>query len=330
MRAQASIEFLLIGSAVAAMCLFVISMYSRGLFSQTSALAAITGSFPNVSSYQPPSFLFNVSAPTTTTIAQAAYAAAITQRNESTAYALSPPAYIANLTEFSHCTGFGFFGHPFNVSDQCGTPDTWEYFAGYDCTAMSGAYCIVPHNTTYALLQPAGHPAYIYSFTLSLSTAGGEAYASVNSVVPVSMLMLNGHGIGNVTVESVTSAAPPPEQAFMYHNSSYLPVNQTYYSLYLQDRNALYPMLSFYNGTSVDSATQSEIEQAVAAYANAQLHLVNSTAQQSGCGVVTGNYLCTASSPFLYLINVTLSQGTGYVNQTVYYLGSVINVRSQA
>ncbi len=329
MRAQASIEFLLIGSGVAAMCLFVIGFYAHSIFSQTSALAAIAGMFPNSSLYVQPPFVFNAST-VTTTIPQPLYSASISGRNESLGYALTKPDYVVNMSEFSHCTAFGFFGHPFNITGQCGTTDAWDYFAGYDCMAMSGAYCTLPHNTTYATLEPTGTRSYLYTFTFLLSTPLGTASARVNSSSSLSGLLLNGHVVGNLSVVGVSSTDLQPVVTLMSHANSYTLANQTIYGIYSQDKNALYPLLSFYNGTGVDSATQSSIEQAVGAFASAQLRLVNSAGPPPGCSVISGNYVCAASSPFLYLINVTLAPGTGVVNQTIYYLGSVINLRSGA
>ncbi len=325
MRTQASLEFLLIGSAVAAMCLFVIGFYSRNLFSQTSALAAIANASPNSTYYEPPP-VFNYSP--TTTMPYAAYSAAISDRYEQLAYQIGPPSYVDNLTEFSHCAQVGFFGHAFNVSIQCGTGNAWDYLAGYNCWG-SGAFCIVPHNTSYATESTYQNKTYVYSIILSIVSPSGIMQSHINSAANSSPVTIGGQTVGYARVAGVSSSDPPQQATLMDHVGNYSAANQTDYAVYTQDKDSLYPMLAFYNGTGVDGATQSSIQEAVNAFSASQLRLVSSEGGTLPCSVSGGEYRCTAMSPFSYLINVTLSQGIGYVNQTVYYLGSVVSIRSK-
>lgn len=327
MRAQASLEFLLIGGAVAAMCLFLIGFYSRNLFSQTSALAAMANAIPN-STYQQPLFLFNFSPTTsTTTIAYGSYSASITNRQEKLAYGMGSPSYIENLSQFSHCVQLGFFGHAYNISIQCGTTNAWDYFAGYDCW-QNGVYCIIPQNTTYATASVSGQRSYIYNFTLVLDSQLGAMSSQIGGGENHSPITLNGQVVGYARVESVTSADPLPSATLLKRLSNYSVANQTYLSLYTQYRNTLWPVLAFYNNSGVDGATQQAIEQEMGSYASSQVHLIGSAGTAPACEASDSEYVCNATTPFLYLINVTLSPSLGQVNQTVYYLGSVISVRS--
>ena len=325
MRVQASLEFLLIGSAVAAMCLFVVTFYSKNLFSQSSVLATIADSSTGVTYYPQPSFLSGYSESTTTVTPQ--YVPVIANRSEKLVYAIGHPSYVANLTQFSHCASAGFYGHAFNVSGQCGTANAWDYLAGYDCP-RSGAYCIIPHNTSYATESVSGSRSLVYSFTLSIASPSGVLVSQLNSSQARSPVMLGGSVVGSASVSSASSTDPYANPTLIYFNGSYSLANQTYYALYSQEKGMLYPMLAFYNGTSVDSATQASIEETIGAYASAQLHFLNSTGGAVLCAVSASRYVCGAASPFLYLINVTLSQSIGQVNQTIYYLGSVIGIRS--
>ncbi len=324
MRAQASLEFMLIGSAVAAMALFLIGFYSRNLFSQASALASAARMPANLS-YPEPLFLFNYS-PATTTAYAASYAY-ITNASESVGYGLSPPEYVTNLTQFSHCTYHGFYGNRFGVQGQCGTSNAWDYIAGYDC-ASTGAYCIIPHDTGYAVDRLNGSRSYSYNFTLVIGSPAGRMRSQISSVRGSSPVMLNGNEVGSASVSSVSSTDAEPSISLLQYLANYSVANQTYLSAYSQQKSVLYPMLAFYNNTGVDSSTQEIIEQSIGAFSSAQLHLVSGSAQVPQCAVVGNSYTCAAASPFLYLINVTLSPGAGVQNQTFYYLGSVINVRS--
>lgn len=322
MKMQASLEFLLIGSAVAAMSLFLIGFYSKNLFSQTSALADIANSSPNVSYPQPP--LFDYSQPTTTVYAS--YAASIGSRSEELAYSIGKPEYVTNITEFSHCANVGFYGHPLNVTGQCGTPNAWDYFAGYACP-RSGAFCIIPQNTRYATEYVSGEHTYAYNFTLILESPFGTMSSEISSSRNSSPLIMSGQTIGHAMVTGVSSLDPLQAITLISNKGNYSTVNQAYYSIYAQNKNALYPMLAFYNGTGADDPTQLSIQEAVNTFAESQIRLVGNTGSMLPCTVSGGNYLCGAASQFLYLINVTLSPSIGHMNQTIYYLGSVINIR---
>jgi hypothetical protein len=325
MRMQASLEFLLIGSAVAAMSLFLILFYSRNLFSQTSALAGMANASANASYYAQPSFLLDYPAPSTTVMPT--YSVAITRRSEKLGYEIGTPSYVANLTEFSHCTEVGFYGHPFNVSWQCGTANAWDYLAGYDCP-RSGAYCIIPHNTSYGTSALSSQREFIFNITLAIGSPYGTMSSQISSLAANSPVLLNGQTVGYASVAGVSSADPSPSVTLMSHMGNYSIANQTYLQLYNQYKNTLYPMLAFYNGTGVDGSTQLSIQEAVNSFSSSQIRLVGSSGGAPPCAVSAGYYLCNATYPFAYLINVTLSPSVAQANQTLYYLGSVISIRA--
>ncbi|MDE1873536.1 MAG: hypothetical protein KGI04_00225 [Candidatus Micrarchaeota archaeon] len=327
MRMQASLEFLLIGSAVAAMCLFTLTFYSRNLLSESSALARAADSVANSSPYySQPWHLFNYT-PQTTTVYYAQYSASISGRNEEIAYALDPPSEVINLTQFSHCTQVGFYGNPFGIDTQCGSTNAWMYFGSYDCGRMSGAYCIMPQSTGYSLEGMAGGRTYVYSFSLQVYTPSGVLLTQISSANATSPIMLNGAVVGNATVAEASSIDPTPSPTLLLHGNSSSAVNQSQYSVYEQELNALVPMLAFYNGTGVADSTAASIQQAIGAYATSQVRLLGAGVRAS-CPISEGSYLCPAASPFLYLINLTLSPSLGMANQTLSYLGSSISVRS--
>lgn len=321
MRAQASIEFLLIASAIAAMSLGVVAFYAKNVFSQASALARVANASPGGLNFTAPPLAGH---PATTTIPFTAYSAVISGRNEKLAYGISAPSYIVNLTQNSHCTYTGFFGHPYNTTGQCGTSSAWDYIADYNCWT-TGAFCIIPHNTSYGVETTSAQRTYVYNFTLTINSPLGVLRSEVSSGAGESPVSGSNRTIGYAAVTGVVSVEPVPSLTLYSNGGSYSQLNQSAYGRYAQEKNILFPMLSFYNGTSVDPATQQAIVQTVSAFAKAARALVGSRADSLACAVRGGAYACNANYPFLYLINVTLA-GVGSVNQTLYYLGSVVMV----
>ncbi len=332
MRAQSSLEFLLVGSAVAAMCLFVVTFYAHNLLTQANAISSLANGTPISSYYGSLSSLLDAAAtpqtdPQTNYTLQQSYSADISGRYEYLEYSLSSPSYLANLTQFSHCIQVGFFGHPYNISDQCGTDDAWYYFSGYDCMAMAGTFCIVPSNSSYYVLQTTGSRSYAYNFTLTLSTPYGLMRSQLSSNARGSALFLAGSPVGNAEVVGVSSTETATSAYVLGSSSGQHLVNQTAYADYSQAKNLLYPLLAFYNGTGAGSSTQASIEQAVAYFNSTERGVVGSSVQPTSCEVQGDEYVCAASSPFLYAINVTLGSGFSGVNETLYYLGSEISIR---
>ncbi len=325
MRIQASIEFMLIASAVAALALFAVTFYSKNLFSQSSALAQVADSFPNSSYfYQPFNFSYTSA---TTTIGQSYYSVAITNRSEELAYSIGSPSYVVNMSEFSHCAYHGFFGHLLNVSGQCGTGNAWDYLASYDC-ATSGAYCILPHTTSYAVDPLSSRGNYLYSFTLVINSPLGTLYTNLNGSANRSSVFLSNGVVGYASVLNVSGVQGVEASGLFSNSSSYYTLNQMLYGQYSQMKNVLYPMLAFYNGTSVDPGTQESIQQTFNAFTSSSNKLIAGKALPLPCNVSGNEYLCETSYPFYYIINVSLSKQFGNVNQTFYYLGSLINIRT--
>lgn len=327
MRVQASLEFLLIGSAVAAMCLFVVAFYAHNMFAQASSLSSLANDTPNNSYYASLSGMLDAYSATYPNTSQQYYSVQISDRQEHLEYALGSPSYLVNLTQFSHCTYLGFFGNPYNITGQCGTADAWYYFASYGCQIIqNGAFCIVPHNSGYYLMQTNGNRSYSYGFALELGTPYGTMQAQLNSSAPEATVLLAGTPVGTASVVGVTSAEPYESVQVLGSNATLALANQTAYVDYSQAQNMLYPVLRFYNGTSASSSTQASIEQAIASFNASEESLVQSSTQPVGCSIEGSAYVCTASSPFLYVVNVTLGPDFSGVNETLYYLGSEINI----
>ena len=51
------------------------------------------------------------------------------------------------------------------------------------------------------------------------------------------------------------------------------------------------------------------------------------SAPQLGCRMANKTYTCKSTYPISYIINASLSQPSGIENATLYYEGSVINLR---
>ncbi len=324
MRMQASIEFLLVLSAVAAMGLGAVTLYSQNVFSQSSALAQVANYSQNSSfSYVPPYFLDYAPSQSFSPLNQ--YSAVISNRSEKLAYNLSSPSYVVNLSEFSHCTYFGWFGHPYPVSGQCFTSNAWDYLADANC-ATTSAYCIIPKNTTYSVQATLAQRSYLYSFRLSISSPQGTMISEINGSGAFPVLLSN-NTVGYASVANVASAEPVQAIQLMNSSGNYANLNQTLYQQYSQLKNYAYAMLRSFNGTGVDQGTQAVIQSSVNSLILASKGLTSAKSSSSSCQVSLGRYACFAAFPFFYVINVSLSSGLGEANQTLYYLGSVVSIR---
>lgn len=324
MRLQASIEFLLILSAIAAMSLGVITLYSKNVLSQSSALANVA-KVPASTDFSLPSLGSNYTAPQTTAH-YGSYSAALVNRSERLAYNISAPVPITSLLAFEHCTYFGFFGYPYGVSGQCGTANAWDYIGTGISSCQSTAFCVLPGSTNYSTESALAQRSYLYNFSLVIQTPAGVLRSAISSYRNESPVMLANGSVGCARVVGVASAEPFQSVNLRSNATAYTLINQSAYEQYTQAKNLLYPMLSFYNSSSVDPATGAAIQQAIDSF-NASLASVTGRSPAGlGCAVTNKQYICNASYPFFYTINVTLT-GAGAVNQTLYYLGSTIAIR---
>ncbi len=266
-------------------------------------------------------------------IAPALYSASIMNRSEKLSYALENQGTILNLDEWSRCTGPALFNGQSDLS-QCGQ-NSWDYmaFSSY-CyytadVSLTATYCMAPVGTVYDISDTGANAEYVYNFTLLLGSPYGTMRSILNYRPNESNLTLNNRTVGKVRVESVSSSDSVPATTLISDGSTSYPVNETAYLQYVEARNDLYGTLSFYNSSSVTSDIQSEIQQVVQAFTSSYAELTSAAPSGAACNVSEGEYVCNATHPFTYVIEVNVSSGMQSGNQTLSYLGSVIDISNR-
>jgi hypothetical protein len=260
---------------------------------------------------------------------QPLFSAEILRRRERISYPLSAPVYLINLREFSHCTNFGFLGGAMDVEGQCGTYDAWDYRADYGRCPSTAAYCFFKSNTTSFVSSVGGNRTYVYNFSLAISSPSGMLLANISSDDNESVILASNRAVGYAHVLTVSSSDPAQYRMLISDgNSSYQP-NQTAYWQYLQWKNAAFSILHYYNSTGVDGDTQAMIKQTVASFIIASNILSNFTGgMMLPCNLTKQEYTCNAEQPFSYVIDANISSAYLAVNQTLYYMGSVIKLHN--
>lgn len=311
---------MLIASAVAALSLGVVTLYGKGVILQSGAL----GSMLNYSqlsvlsqNYSSGSYFGGVQ--------QGSYSAAISGRNESVSYPLVTRSDITNFTGLVHCTNFGFYGGILNVQGQCGTYDAWDYIGSDSRCPRSTAYCVFAVDTGYSVSDVGSGATYVYNFTLSLSSQSGTMRSRVSGGSS-SPLLIGNETVGYVRVVGVSGTDPAPSVALIGNGTSYLLLDQQAYSQYQQWQSEAYGEMRYYNSSSVSADVEASLQQYTASYIAASKAL-RSSGSMAPCGVKSGNYTCGVSHPLSYLIQVALTGFPPAYNQTIYYLGSEIELR---
>jgi hypothetical protein len=259
-----------------------------------------------------------------------AYSAYISNRSEEVRYALEPPSQVINLTEWSHCTDSNFWGTIYPISEQCGA-SAWGYmaFSGYcyytKAVSATSMQCIAPVATGYNTSGIRGSANYTYGFSLAVSSPFGVMRAKISGPGP-SNLTLDNETVGSASVASVGFSGQPPDVTLITSGNGYSVANSTALAQYLQAKNNLYGTLGYYNSTSVDDPTQSSIQQTISTFISASEFLRASEPGAAACVVSDGAYVCEPISPLTYVIDVNVSRNLLGENQTLYYLGSEINL----
>ena len=262
------------------------------------------------------------------------YAAYIDRTNESVAYGLEEVP-IATMVLSNHCTITDIWtGRIYTVPGQCGTANAWDYMV-FDPGCLSPywaymrTYCIAPSATGYYYAGPDQHnPTYRYSISLEVDTGAGVMRANLSSGANKSRVEIGGVPVGNATVISV-GGGPYAFTGEIRNNSNEWEVNDSWYSAYMQAKDSLYPLLSFYNSSGVSGSTQSAIAESITAFNTSSRNLLLTKKASGGvCSVSNSSYVCRAASPLSYIIDITVPSSMGIQNASVYYEGSVINIAS--
>ncbi|MGC8623216.1 MAG: hypothetical protein ACP5TK_00915 [Candidatus Micrarchaeia archaeon] len=252
----------------------------------------------------------------------------ISNRTEMISYALIGAGKVNELDMFSHCTYASIFG-PTPVSFQCGTTDTWEYSIFSGACYMTGyytrTYCVNPQATNYTIFTvDASRYNFTYKFNLSVSYMGIEAHALISSNTLYAPLVSNKKIVGKASVENVSGIGPLENQFFLAGSNKSGLINDSIYSNYSQAKNNLNSMLSYYNGSVVDSSVFSSIQESISAFEKALGTLLSAPVSNSSCLIYSQNLLCKPLYPLSYDINVEFYNISA--NTTAYYMGSIIHI----
>ena len=253
------------------------------------------------------------------------YYALIYSRNESLDYPVGSSEYIYNFSQSNHCTKTLWPGDPLLIAGQCGTANAfqWMSFDG-SCLApwwsYQRTYCIVPYASDYSIFA-GSRGVLTYSFTLKVGTPAGTLVAHFNGSNS-SNVYLDGKDAGTAKIVNTYYGAAGGEAAIS-NGTALMAVNYTLYINYEQTKSSSFATLSYYN----NSGSGSEMEQAVYAYDKSAASLEGSASKrQDSCASNGSEYVCPASMPFDYTIDVTTSEPMG--NETISYEGSIINLNS--
>jgi hypothetical protein len=319
MRVQTSLEFLLIASAIAALSLGVIGVYGKSVMLQAGAMGNVIDyqrSVALVPNY--PAYGYNVS--------YGVAHAVISDRSEKTSYAMSPPVHITNITGMSHCTNFGFYGGALDVQGQCGTYDAWEYRADYGRCPSTAAYCFFSSDTDYGIRNVDSEGTPSYSFSLELRFASGTMRSSISSSRNESPVLMGNRTVGISRVVGVIDEDSHQELTLMENGTLVYLSDKAAYQNYLKWMSDAYSVMKYYNGSAVDADVQSRIQETVSSFIHSSNTLIASKSSISECALGGDDYVCDATQPFRYLIQVDLNRGLVAAEQVAYHSGSTIEI----
>jgi hypothetical protein len=257
----------------------------------------------------------------------------IANRNEEIIYNQTSPMQINNINVWSHCNYDSFFTSNPSPYLACGTDNGWVYesFNGY-CYSMnygpSNPTCIIPSSTSYEIREVGVNYSESYSFYLLISYEGMLFNASITG--PEAKVYLGNTVVGSASVIGVNGAGPLTSAYTIYNSSKSGFANTAAYQTYIQAKNNMYNILSYYNMTGVSGAIISNINEAITAYQKAAAQLEESQYENiTGCAISNSIVECRPLYPFSYTINVTLDKDSGLrLNATLYYQGSIINIKT--
>ncbi len=165
------------------------------------------------------------------------------------------------LDIFSHCTYLSFSYKPLPMNVQCGTSDGWYYmmFSDYCYTFGYGpttTTCIIPKNTSYYISKP----NYLYNINVSIISNQNVYYSLLSSYRPYNILLSDNNVFGNAT-------SKVNEDIELIGNSSNVGMlNYSLFNLFNTTKYNLYSLLSFYNGSDINSNQQSQINEEIYSY----------------------------------------------------------------
>ncbi|MFP3289332.1 MAG: hypothetical protein RXO35_02790 [Candidatus Micrarchaeota archaeon] len=257
----------------------------------------------------------------------------ITKRNEFIRYNYSGVENIFAITTWSHCSLWHGIPYSMGIFAQCGTSNAWDYFMfnGYCYTEDKGVdstTCIYPTQTAYNLstINSYDH-TFLYNFTIEIDYQGLRMSAIFNNTECTKVFQGNAE-IGTACISNISGIGPLNYASLISNGTKSGIANQTLYQSYSQARNNLYSTLDFFNGSSITSSEQSQINSAINYYSKIASDLEEyGFENESNCYIGSSYVICKPVYPLAYVINATLNESI--VNTTLYFQGSILNLRGK-
>jgi len=257
----------------------------------------------------------------------------ITKRNEFIKYNYSGVENVFAITTWSHCSLWHGIPYSMGIVAQCGTSNAWDYFMFNDYCytedkGISSTTCIYPSQTAYnlSMINSYGH-MFLYNFAMEIDYQGLVMNAIFNNTVCTKVFQGNAE-IGTACIVNISGIGPLNYASLISNGTKSGIANQTLYQSYSQARNNLYSTLDFFNGSSITSSEQSQINSAISYYSKVASDLEKyGFENESNCNVGPDYVICKPIYPLAYVINATLNESI--VNTTLYFQGSVLNLKGE-
>jgi len=257
----------------------------------------------------------------------------ITKRNEFIRYNYSGVENMFAVTTWWHCTLWHGMPYSMDIVAQCGTSNAWDYFMfnGYCYTQNEGVgatTCIYPTQTAYNLstINSYDH-TFLYNFSMQVDYQGLLMSATFNNTECTKVFQGDAK-IGIACIANISGIGPLNYASLISNGTKSGIANQTLYQSYSQARNNLYSTLDFFNGSSITSSEQSQINSAISYYSKVASDLEKyGFENESNCHIESSYVICKPVYPLAYVINATLNESI--VNTTLYFQGSILNLRGK-
>ncbi len=258
----------------------------------------------------------------------------LVRNNESIIYPLQKPAGIDRFSTLNHCAWYDFWGNREGVDGQCGSYNAWGFVVGDgSCNWWRGTYdryyCIYPGATGTNEIGIGTNDSAHFNTTLYLRNSSSLYTANLSSANESSSLFKSGSVTGSASSNGVffQPIAPYPYYTYAVLQSSQgttiVPLSN--YSRYSTNVSQLESTLKLYNNSGVSGQTFQYVMSGIAFANQSEEGLVNAKAVSNGCSISGLSFVCKPATPFEYTIDVAIDNSTA--NQSVPYLGSVINIK---
>jgi len=257
----------------------------------------------------------------------------ITKRNEFIKYNYSGVENVFAITTWSHCSLWHGIPYSMDIVAQCGTSNAWDYFMFNEYCyvqneGVGATTCIYPTQTAYNLstINSYDH-TFLYNFSMQIDYQGLLMSATFNNTECTKVFQGNAK-IGIACIANISGIGPLNYASLISNGTKSGIANQTLYQSYSQARNNLYSTLDFFNGSSITSSEQSQINSAISYYSKVASDLEKyGFENESNCNIKSSYVICKPVYPLAYVINATLNESI--VNTTLYFQGSILNLRGK-